>query len=59
MESYLADRGAHVKVTGAYFLRGTEHADYDTTQEHAAPDTTSDLSTSRACWTTRAVACAV
>ncbi len=43
MESYLADRGAHVKVTGAYFLRGTEHADYDTTQEHAAPDTTSDL----------------
>jgi Fe-S cluster assembly protein SufD len=30
-------------VTGAYFLRGTEHADYDTTQEHAAPDTTSDL----------------
>jgi Fe-S cluster assembly protein SufD len=43
MESYLAERGAHVKVTGAYFLRGTEHADYDTTQEHAAPDTTSDL----------------
>jgi Fe-S cluster assembly protein SufD len=43
MESYLADRGAHVKVTGAYFLRGTEHADYDTTQEHAAPDTFSDL----------------
>jgi Fe-S cluster assembly protein SufD len=43
MESYLAARGAHVKVTGAYFLRDTEHADYDTTQEHAAPDTTSDL----------------
>ena len=43
MESYLAARGAHVKVTGAYFLRGSEHADYDTTQEHAAPDTTSDL----------------
>ena len=43
MESYLADRGAHVKVTGAYFLAGREHADFDTTQEHAAPDTTSDL----------------
>jgi Fe-S cluster assembly protein SufD len=43
MESYLADRGANVKVTGAYFLSGSEHADYDTTQEHAAPDTTSDL----------------
>ena len=43
MESYLADQGAHVKVTGAYFLTGTEHADYDTTQEHAAANTTSDL----------------
>ena len=43
MESYLADRGANVKVTGAYFLAGSEHADYDTTQEHASPDTTSDL----------------
>jgi Fe-S cluster assembly protein SufD len=43
MESYLADRGASVKVTGAYYLTGQEHVDYDTTQEHAAPDTTSDL----------------
>jgi len=43
MESYLAGRGANVKVTGAYFLTGSEHADYDTTQEHASPDTTSDL----------------
>jgi Fe-S cluster assembly protein SufD len=43
MESYLADQGANVKVTGAYFLRDSEHADYDTTQEHAAPNTTSDL----------------
>ncbi len=43
MESYLADQGANVKVTGAYFLRKSEHADYDTTQEHAAPNTTSDL----------------
>ena len=43
MESYLAARGASVKVTGAYYLTGAEHIDYDTTQEHAAPDTTSDL----------------
>ena len=43
IESYLADQGANAKVTGAYFLTGHEHADYDTTQEHAAPNTTSDL----------------
>jgi len=43
MESLLADQGATVKVTGAYFLTGREHVDYDTTQEHAAPNTTSDL----------------
>jgi Fe-S cluster assembly protein SufD len=43
IESYLADQGANVKVTGAYFLTGSEHADYDTTQEHAAPNTSSDL----------------
>jgi Fe-S cluster assembly protein SufD len=43
IESYLADQGANAKVTGAYFLTGSEHADFDTTQEHAAPNTTSDL----------------
>ena len=43
IESYLAGPGANAKVTGAYFLTGSEHADYDTTQEHAAPNTTSDL----------------
>jgi Fe-S cluster assembly protein SufD len=43
MESLLAGQGAHVKVTGAYYLTGREHVDYDTTQEHAAPSTTSDL----------------
>jgi Fe-S cluster assembly protein SufD len=43
MESVLAGAGARVKVTGAYYLNGTEHIDYDTTQEHAAPNTTSDL----------------
>jgi Fe-S cluster assembly protein SufD len=43
IESLLAGRGARVKVTGAYYLTGREHVDYDTTQEHAAPDTSSDL----------------
>jgi Fe-S cluster assembly protein SufD len=43
IESYLAAPGANAKVTGAYYLTGSEHADYDTTQEHAAPNTTSDL----------------
>jgi Fe-S cluster assembly protein SufD len=43
MESYLAGQGARVKVTGAYYLTGHEHIDYDTTQEHAAPNTFSDL----------------
>jgi Fe-S cluster assembly protein SufD len=43
MESLLAGQGARVKVTGAYYLNGTEHIDYDTTQEHAAPNTMSDL----------------
>ena len=31
------------RVTGAYVGHGRQHIDYDTTQEHAAPDTTSDL----------------
>ena len=43
LESWLGGQGAVVKVTGAYYLSGREHIDYDTTQEHAAPDTTSDL----------------
>ena len=30
-------------MTGAYVGHGTQHLDYDTTQEHAAPHTTSDL----------------
>ena len=43
METKLAGRGSSAKVTGAYAGLGTQHLDYDTTQEHAAPDTTSDL----------------
>jgi len=43
METKLAGRGAGAKVTGAYIGDGRQHLDYDTTQEHAAEDTTSDL----------------
>jgi Fe-S cluster assembly protein SufD len=44
METKLAGRGASAKVTGALVGRGRQHLDYDTTQEHAAEDTNSDLS---------------
>jgi Fe-S cluster assembly protein SufD len=43
METKLAGRGSSARVTGAYAGAGTQHLDYDTTQEHAAEDTTSDL----------------
>jgi Fe-S cluster assembly protein SufD len=43
METKLAGRGASAKVTGAYLGDGRQHLDYDTTQEHADEDTTSDL----------------
>ena len=43
METKLAGRGANARVTGAYAGNGRQHLDYDTTQEHAAEDTTSDL----------------
>jgi Fe-S cluster assembly protein SufD len=42
-ETLLAGEGAEGKVTGAYAPHGRQHIDYDTTQEHAAPNTTSDL----------------
>jgi Fe-S cluster assembly protein SufD len=42
-ETQLAGPGAHGAVTGAYATRGRQHLDFDTLQEHAAPDTTSDL----------------
>ncbi len=42
-ETQLAGPGAHGSVTGAYAARGRQHLDFDTLQEHAAPDTTSDL----------------
>jgi Fe-S cluster assembly protein SufD len=43
METKLAGPGSQARVTGAYAGGGRQHLDYDTTQEHAAPNTTSDL----------------
>ena len=43
METKLAGEGAEGKVTGAYAPHGRQHVDFDTTQEHAAPNTFSDL----------------
>jgi Fe-S cluster assembly protein SufD len=42
-ETLLAGDGAQGKVTGAYAPHGRQHIDFDTTQEHGAPNTTSDL----------------
>jgi Fe-S cluster assembly protein SufD len=42
-ETLLAGEGASAKVTGAYAPHGRQHIDFDTTQEHGAPNTTSDL----------------
>jgi Fe-S cluster assembly protein SufD len=43
METQLAGEGSSAKVTGAYAGHGRQHLDFDTTQEHAAAHTTSDL----------------
>ncbi len=43
IQNDLVGQGATSRVTGAYFADGTQHLDYDTFQEHAAPDTTSDF----------------
>ncbi len=43
METRLAGEGADARVTGAYATHGRQHIDFDTTQEHVAPNTTSDL----------------
>jgi Fe-S cluster assembly protein SufD len=43
METRLGGEGAEARVTGAYATHGRQHIDFDTTQEHAAPNTTSDL----------------
>lgn len=43
MNTRLVGEGAEARVTGAYATHGSQHIDFDTTQEHAAPNTTSDL----------------
>jgi Fe-S cluster assembly protein SufD len=43
IENDLAGEGATSRVTGAYFADGEQHLDYDTFQEHIAPDTESDF----------------
>jgi Fe-S cluster assembly protein SufD len=43
MQTRLGGQGADARVTGAYATHGRQHIDFDTTQEHAAPNTTSDL----------------
>jgi Fe-S cluster assembly protein SufD len=43
IENDLAGQGATSRVTGAYFADGDQHLDYDTLQEHQAPNTTSDF----------------
>ncbi len=43
METKLDGTGSSARVTGAYAGAGRQHLDFDTTQEHAAAHTTSDL----------------
>src|SRR5437868_2948524 len=43
IQNDLAGVGATSRVTGAYFSDGDQHLDYDTFQEHIAPNTTSDF----------------
>ncbi|HKU58209.1 MAG TPA: Fe-S cluster assembly protein SufD [Gaiellaceae bacterium] len=43
IENDLVGAGATSRVTGAYFADGEQHLDYDTFQEHAAPNTESDF----------------
>ena len=43
IQNDLAGPGATSRVTGAYFADGVQHLDYDTFQEHIAPNTESDF----------------
>ncbi len=43
METNLAGPGSEARVTGGYAGGPGQHLDYDTTQEHSAPNTVSDL----------------
>jgi Fe-S cluster assembly protein SufD len=44
METDLRGQGSRAVVTGAYVTEHEQHLDYETTQEHYAPNTSSDLS---------------
>src|SRR6201981_1106640 len=48
IQNDLNGRGATSRVTGAYFADGEQHLDYDTFQEHIAPDCESDFAFKRA-----------
>ena len=43
IQNDLAGPGATSRVTGAYFADAKQHLDFDTFQEHIAPNTTSDF----------------
>jgi Fe-S cluster assembly protein SufD len=43
IQNDLNGQGATSRVTGAYFADGDQHLDYDTFQEHIAPNTESDF----------------
>jgi Fe-S cluster assembly protein SufD len=43
IQNDLNGQGATSRVTGAYFADGDQHLDYDTFQEHIAPDCESDF----------------
>jgi Fe-S cluster assembly protein SufD len=43
IQNDLNGQGATSRVTGAYFADGEQHLDYDTFQEHIAPNCTSDF----------------
>ena len=43
IQNDLAGPGATSRVTGAYFADGEQHLDYDTFQEHIAPDSEWDF----------------
>jgi Fe-S cluster assembly protein SufD len=43
IQNDLAGQGATSRVTGAYFADAKQHLDFDTFQEHIAPNTTSDF----------------
>ena len=43
VQNDLVGQGATSRVTGAYFADGDQHLDFDTFQEHVAPNTTSDF----------------